>query len=288
MAERYGPHISRETIYVDKYLSVSKTVLAGDDSDKFINPLPIFTSKYSKDPSAQSNPDTVFVFNLVDNDNARRTVHHTALNLSTHVRGRSFASNYIVIDIGNEETYGQLYSTRYMRRTFETPNTGFDIAIDISDKTIFDYIPSTISNIEEVKIYSCADADVDIDKQDQFLVANDTAATLGHNWFVSYLMSDKLNYPKEVKFISAPNIITEIKQMTINPIPLALVLQSISNSSSKTALVKDTFVSSLTAGWNFENSSRIIQEFEGCLMNFAKELVNDDAIFDFLNRLISD
>ena len=179
MADRYSPHLNEgiSTVYLDKYLTKIKENLEGKDKDNFVN-TDLFLSGFTDDNVA------TIIFNLVDNDNARKSLHCSASYLSNR-------SNIIIADVGNEDTFGQLYASFY------------DKFYNFFEDGFFGWNTEAWGNDEEVKIYSCAEADVDETKQDQFLVANDSAATLAHNWLCSF-MEHRREWPKYVSFTSIP------------------------------------------------------------------------------------
>ena len=179
MADRYSPHLNEgiSTVYLDKYLTKIKENLEGKDEDNFVN-IDSFLSGFV------DGDVTTIIFNLVDNDNARKSLHCSAKFLSD--RG-----NIIIADVGNEDTFGQLYASFY------------DRFYNFFADNFFDWNTEAWGNDEEVKIYSCAEADVDESKQDQFLVANDSAATLAHNWLCSF-MEHRREWPKYISFTSIP------------------------------------------------------------------------------------
>lgn len=179
MADRYSPHLNEgiSTVYLDKYLTKIKENLEGKDKDNFVN-----TDSFLSDFIGENT--ATIIFNLVDNDNARKSLHCSASYLSNR-------SNIIIADVGNEDTFGQLYASFY------------DKFYNFLEDGFFDWNTEAWGNDEEVKIYSCAEADVDEAKQDQFLVANDSAATLAHNWLCSF-MEHRREWPKYVSFTSIP------------------------------------------------------------------------------------
>lgn len=179
MADRYSPHLNEgiSTVYLDKYLTKIKENLEGKDKDNFVN-TDSFLSGFAGEKTA------TIIFNLVDNDNARKSLHCSASYLSNR-------SNIVIADVGNEDTFGQLYASFYNK------------FYNFFEDNFFDWNTSAWGNDEEVKIYSCAEADVDETKQDQFLVANDSAATLAHNWLCSF-MEHRREWPKYVSFTSIP------------------------------------------------------------------------------------
>lgn len=179
MADRYSPHLNESisTVYLDKYLTKIKENLEGKDKDNFVN-TDSFLSGFTGENTA------TIIFNLVDNDNARKSLHCSASYLSNR-------SNIIIADVGNEDTFGQLYASFY------------DKYYNLFEDNFFDWNTAAWGNDEEVKIYSCAEADVDEAKQDQFLVANDSAATLAHNWLCSF-MEHRREWPKYISFTSIP------------------------------------------------------------------------------------
>ena len=179
MADRYSPHLNEgiSTVYLDKYLTKIKENLEGKDKDNFVN-----TDSFLSDFTGKNI--VTIIFNLVDNDNARKSLHCSASYLSNR-------SNIVIADVGNEDTFGQLYTSFY------------DRSYNFFADNFFDWNAEAWGNNEEVKIYSCAEADVDEAKQDQFLVANDSAATLAHNWICSF-MEHRREWPKYVSFTSIP------------------------------------------------------------------------------------
>ena len=198
MAMRYGPYLKSdiEVVYFDKYITNKKNLYAGADSDKFMN------INILVELMVQSNNggDTI-IFNLVDNQNARRVLHGSIGKYIVSNR-LSRSDRFIVVDVGNEDTYGQLYATSY-----ETIGRKYILTKD----TFFDFSPETIDKEEEVSIYSCAEADVDVEKEDQFLIANDTAANVAHNWLASYFSSPYM-IPQLIRFTCIPNPYVKVEK----------------------------------------------------------------------------
>lgn len=169
MALRYGPVIKDiEVQYLDKYLTMKR----GYDPAHFVN-IAVLGNMIA-------HCNKVVVFNLVDNQNARRAVH-------------SLPINGWVVDIGNELAHGQLFATPYGRATTK----------EFDSLKFFSMSPETLTEEEEVKIYSCAEADADEALEEQFLVANDTAALVGHNWLCSF-MSKPDSIPARINFNCLP------------------------------------------------------------------------------------
>lgn len=169
MALRYGPVMSDIPVrYIDKYL----TIKTNADSAHFVN---IKVLGEMIDGCSK-----VVIFNLVDNQNARRAVHSLRLN-------------GWIVDIGNELVHGQLFATPYGNATWT----------EYGHLKFFSMSPETLVQDEEVKLYSCAEADVDEALEEQFLVANDTAALVGHNWLCS-LMSRPDSIPARINFNCLP------------------------------------------------------------------------------------
>ena len=140
------------------------------------------------------------IFNLVDNQNARRVLHGSVGKyLTANLRNED--NRIVIVDVGNEDTYGQLYSTFYTSMNYKI----------LTKDTFFDFSPETVETDEEVSVYSCAEADVDQSKEDQFLIANDTAATIAHNWLASY-MSGQYLIPQLVRFTCAPNPYVKVEK----------------------------------------------------------------------------
>ena len=190
MALRYGPHLTKgiDVIYFDKYITNKKNLYSGALSDKFMNIgvlMDLIGQKYK-------GFETI-IFNLVDNQNARRVLHGSVGKyLTANLRNED--NRIVIVDVGNEDTYGQLYSTFYTSMNYKI----------LTKDTFFDFCPETVETDEEVSVYSCAEADVDQSKEDQFLIANDTAATVAHNWLASY-MSGQYLIPQLVRFTCVPN-----------------------------------------------------------------------------------
>lgn len=179
MAVRYGATLNDISVqYIDKYL----TEKSNYDVNHFshINTL--------NDMVAHS--EFVVVFNLVDNQNARRAVH------SLPITGW-------IVDIGNELAHGQLFATPYG----VTPS-------DYAKLKFFTMSPETLTEDEEVKIYSCAEADTDVELEEQFLVANDTAALVGHNWLCA-LMSRPDVISARINFTCLPATTVETVLKTV-------------------------------------------------------------------------
>lgn len=179
MAVRYGATLNDISVqYIDKYL----TEKSNYDVNHFshINTL--------NDMVAHS--EFVVVFNLVDNQNARRAVH------SLPIIGW-------IVDIGNELAHGQLFATPYG----VTPS-------DYAKLRFFTMSPETLTEDEEVKIYSCAEADTDVELEEQFLVANDTAALVGHNWLCA-LMSRPDVISARINFTCLPATTVETVLKTV-------------------------------------------------------------------------
>jgi hypothetical protein len=170
MALRYGatmPDI--ELQYIDKYVSM----------DPKFDPAHFVGAGTLAEFTAGGTYKTI-VFNLVDNQNARRAVH-------------SLPMDGWVVDIGNELVHGQLFASPY----------GTAAEPEFQRLNFFTMSPETLTTEEEVKVYSCAEADEDVQLEEQFLVANDTAALVGHNWLCS-LMSAPDSVPARINFTCLP------------------------------------------------------------------------------------
>ena len=197
MALRYGPHLTRgiEVIYFDKYITNKRNLYSGAQSDKFMN-ISVLTDLIGQ---KYKGYETI-IFNLVDNQNARRVLHGSVGKyLTANLRNED--NRIVIADVGNEDTYGQLYSTFYTSINYKI----------LTKDTFFDFSPETVETDEEVSVYSCAEADVDEQKQDQFLIANDTAATIAHNWLVSY-MSGQYLIPQLIRFTCMPNPYVKVEK----------------------------------------------------------------------------
>ena len=133
-----------------------------------------------------------------------------------------------VIDVGNDMYNGQAFTSMYSNsnpysESMFKVNNEFSLIIngipDINSLVSFYFslYESFFARKEEeyyaddnVSLYSCAEADVDIMNQDQLLVANDIAASLAHSWLISYMMrldgaSNKL-LPQYTSFVCGTNL----------------------------------------------------------------------------------
>ena len=233
MAMRYGPHLKSdiEVVYFDKYITNKKNLYSGVTHDKFMN-INILVELMVQ--NSDNGGDTI-IFNLVDNQNARRVLHGSIGKYIVSNRTNS-SNRFIIVDVGNEDTYGQLYATLY-----ETVTRKYILTKD----TFFDFSPETIDKEEEVSVYSCAEADVDVEKEDQFLIANDTAANVAHNWLASYLSSPYL-IPQLVRFTCIPTPYVKVEKYMLkgyfNHFVLELIdhLENtiISNSGSRHSIIE--------------------------------------------------
>ena len=255
MADRYSPHLNEgiSTVYLDKYLTKIKENLEGKDKDNFVN-TDSFLSDFTEENTA------TIIFNLVDNDNARKSLHCSASYLSNR-------SNIIIADVGNEDTFGQLYASFYNK------------FYNFFEDNFFDWNTEAWGNDEEVKIYSCAEADVDEAKQDQFLVANDSAATLAHNWLCSF-MEHRREWPKYISFTSIPMPHITVYETT-KPYDLNYFLNDIiagiphSNGSLNLTILKETIERAISyrnhsltdEGIEFAKMLSKDKKFRACLVN---------------------
>ena len=229
MASRYGPHLINENgaIFIDKYIADSERYqkLTAEDKDfyfDFEEMYTIFLERYSI-PSAQRGMKySRVVFNLVDNNIARQTLHKIVSGM--------IDNDYktYVIDVGNDMYNGQAFTSMYSNsnpygESMFKVNNEFSLIIngipDINSLVSFYFslYESFFARKEEeyyaddnVSLYSCAEADVDIMNQDQLLVANDIAASLAHSWLISYMMrltgaSNKL-LPQYTSFVCGTNL----------------------------------------------------------------------------------
>ena len=217
MATRYGPHLdpSIEVIYYDKYIASPNQIHEKPEEEKhfFMNIEDIFEFTANEPDYLQFDKlrakMSCVVFNLVDNSKARQALHGFLNSVTTTTGGYAKAySNIYAVDTGNDMYNGQYhvssYSTNGTGMKFHKLNDFSSGYVGLNDfrchqssmatriknsNNFFDFSPETISANDDVSLYSCAEADVDIDNQDQMLVANDFAATLCHNWLISYLLS---------------------------------------------------------------------------------------------------
>ena len=229
MASRYGPHLINENgaIFIDKYIADSERYekLTAEDKDfyfDFEEMYTLFLERYSI-PSAQRGMKySRVVFNLVDNNIARQTLHKIVSGM--------IDNDYktYVIDVGNDMYNGQAFTSMYSNsnpygESMFKVNNEFSLIIngipDINSLVSFYFslYESFFARKEEeyyaddnVSLYSCAEADVDIMNQDQLLVANDIAASLAHSWLISYMMrltgaSNKL-LPQYTSFVCGTNL----------------------------------------------------------------------------------
>ena len=235
MAMRYGPHLKSdiEVVYFDKYITNKKNLYAGVDSNKFMN-INILVELMAK---SNNGGDTI-IFNLVDNQNARRVLHGSIGKFIVSNR-LSRSDIFIVVDVGNEDTYGQLYATLY-----ETIGMNYILTKD----TFFDFSPETIDKEEEVSIYSCAEADVDVEKEDQFLIANDTAANVAHNWLASYFSSPYM-IPQLIRFTCIPTPYVKVEKYMLKGYFNHFVLELMDhlvNTMKNIGTPKDTIIEKLS------------------------------------------
>lgn len=228
MASRYGPHLINEdgAIFIDKYIADSERYekLTAEDKDFYFNFEEMYNSLecYSIPFAQRGMKYSRVVFNLVDNNIARQTLHKIVSGM--------IDNDYktYVIDVGNDMYNGQAFTSMYSNsnpygESMFKVNNEFSLIIngipDINSLVSFYFslYESFFARKEEeyyaddnVSLYSCAEADVDIMNQDQLLVANDIAASLAHSWLISYMMrltgaSNKL-LPQYTSFVCGTNL----------------------------------------------------------------------------------
>lgn len=228
MASRYGPHLINENgaIFIDKYIADSERYekLTAEDKDFYFDfeVMYTFLERYSIPYAQRGMKYSRVVFNLVDNNIARQTLHKIVSGM--------LDNDYktYVIDVGNDMYNGQAFTSMYSNsnpysESMFNVNNDFSLTInDIPDinrlvSFYFSLYESFFARKEEeyyaddnVSLYSCAEADVDIMNQDQLLVANDIAASLAHSWLISYMMrltgtSNKL-LPQYTSFVCGTNL----------------------------------------------------------------------------------
>lgn len=228
MASRYGPHLINEdgAIFIDKYIADSERYekLTAEDKDFYFNFEEMYNSLecYSIPSVQRGMKYSRVVFNLVDNNIARQTLHKIVSGM--------IDNDYktYVIDVGNDMYNGQAFTSMYSNsnpygESMFKVNNEFSLIIngipDINSLVSFYFslYESFFARKEEeyyaddnVSLYSCAEADVDIMNQDQLLVANDIAASLAHSWLISYMMrltgaSNKL-LPQYTSFVCGTNL----------------------------------------------------------------------------------
>ena len=228
MAERYFPNIfdGAKCGFIEKYAGYGKDL---SDKEHFFD----FCTFLSKEYYNSNSYSRTVVFNFIDNDRARMAIHDSVIHAfqNTYPFGRSIA----IADVANETTYGQLFSTLYTDE--DSPNDVLNI---------LDFYGSLDSS-DKVSVYSCAEADVDENLADQFLVANDTAATVAHNWFLSYMDSVSYNPGSKIPRLVYFNCLGESTSVQVKEshVPkhvlnsfftLKSILDSMNGSS------KDTFI----------------------------------------------
>ena len=228
MASRYGPHLINENgaIFIDKYIADSERYekLTAKDKDFYFNfeEMYNFLERYNIPSVQRGMKYSRVVFNLVDNNIARQTLH----KIVSEMIDNDYKT--YVIDVGNDMYNGQAFTSMYSNsnpysESMFMVNNEFSLTINgipsINSLVSFYFslYESFFARKEEeyyaddnVSLYSCAEADVDIMNQDQLLVANDIAASLAHSWLISYMMrltgaSNKL-LPQYTSFVCGTNL----------------------------------------------------------------------------------
>lgn len=207
MAMRYGSTLVEGTqcVFYDKYLTLDPS--KKEHPEAFISFSDVLGSTLSKQNLLG------IIFNLVDNDVERRELHK-------YIRASN--SPYVVIDIGNEQTHGQLFASYYnMSRINETySNYPKNVPLILQD-SFAEYHEAIITSDEDVVVFSCAEADVSEEFQDQFLVANDMAATVGHSYFVTLIDNITKNrftspLPQEIRFSAMSPVLVTTERKVYN------------------------------------------------------------------------
>ena len=221
MANRYGGLINPvyESIFFDKYISTKEQNLkrAPHERDMFIE---VESLTELKDNASYGDR---IIFNLVDNMKARVAVHTMATKNFFNTSGRTF-----VVDTGNDLYNGQFFVTEYYAQKAiedkkqEKTSTS---TICSSIESYFGRNSDQILSEEDVSLYSCAEADVDEENQDQMLVANDFAATICHNWLINFCLSKissgNVRVQKEASFVCGSSSTMNTSEYHISPIEYA-------------------------------------------------------------------
>ena len=224
MIERYAPHINDryQKFYIDKYITTKEQLAERptETHDRFMTiedfgALDCFRSELGV--------GDVIVFNLVDNTLARKAIH--ALPKCMPEDNRVY-----VVDTGNDMYNGQFFVSEYhsglpnknsgRARQFMAEEAKSFVERYMDANNYFSAFPEQLELSDDVSLYSCAEADVDIDNQDQMLVANDFAATICHNWFVNHAlnkMSKTINFTQKYSdFICGNSSTMTVKDIMIN------------------------------------------------------------------------
>ena len=224
MIERYAPHINDryQKFYIDKYITTKEQLAdrPAETHDRFMT-----TEDLGKLECFSPNHGVgdVIIFNLVDNTLARKAIHFLPKCMPEDNR-------VYIVDTGNDMYNGQFFVSEY-HAGFPNQNAGRSrqfmaegsksFAENYMDaNNYFSAFPEQLELSDDVSLYSCAEADVDIDNQDQMLVANDFAATICHNWFVNYAlnkMSKTINFTQKYSdFICGNSSTMTVKDVMIN------------------------------------------------------------------------
>ena len=218
MAMRYGSTLVEGTqcVFYDKYLALDPS--KKEYPEAFISFNDILGSDIYK--SSIIN----VIFNLVDNDVERRELHKWI---------RDSRLPYVVIDIGNEQTHGQLFASYYNMSCIDKSYESYTKNVPLILQDSFaEYNQSIITSDEDVVVFSCAEADVSEEFQDQFLVANDVAATVGHSYFVT-LMDNLTKHrftsplPQEIRFSAMSPVLVTTERKVYNEHVLSCIESAI-------------------------------------------------------------
>ena len=284
MASRYGPHLINENgaIFIDKYIADSERYekLTAEDKDfyfDFEEMYTLFLERYSIPYAQRGMKYSRVVFNLVDNNIARHTLHKIVSGM--------LDNDYktYVIDVGNDMYNGQAFTSMYSNsnpysESMFNVNNDFSLTInDIPDinrlvSFYFSLYESFFARKEEeyyaddnVSLYSCAEADVDIMNQDQLLVANDIAASLAHSWLISYMMrltgtSNKL-LPQYTSFVCGTNLNVMPGQgmLSGNEVVIGILASQLSGA----------FMSQPTGDMDFKNT----KQYDGQLLCYFGNII---------------
>ena len=283
MASRYGPHLINENgaIFIDKYIADSERYekLTAEDKDFYFDfeEMYTFLERYSIPYAQRGMKYSRVVFNLVDNNIARQTLHKIVSGM--------IDNDYktYVIDVGNDMYNGQAFTSMYSNsnpygESMFKVNNEFSLIIngipDINSLVSFYFslYESFFARKEEeyyaddnVSLYSCAEADVDIMNQDQLLVANDIAASLAHSWLISYMMrltgaSNKL-LPQYTSFVCGTNLNVMPGQgmLSGNEVVIGILASQLSGA----------FMSQPTGDMDFKNT----KQYDGKLLCYFGNII---------------
>lgn len=296
MANRYGGLINPvyESIFFDKYISTKEQNLkrAAHERDMFIE---VESLTELKDNASYGDR---IIFNLVDNMKARVAVHTMATKDFFNTSGRTF-----VVDTGNDLYNGQFFVTEYEpQKAIEDKKQEKTSTSTIcsSIESYFGRNSNQILSEEDVSLYSCAEADVDEENQDQMLVANDFAATICHNWLINFCLSKissgNVRVQKEASFVCGSSSTMNTSEYHISPIEYAFgfaintMLKSKKTYSRNGSLVSYDIDSFIADGLDFgvgKNSiAKTFKSFKGTsyediISSLSESVIDEDGRINF-------